>query len=51
MFDPNSANNSVKLKGDVSKIYGLDETELENLIMLNMVGRGAMFLSDGHVIA
>jgi len=51
MFDPNCANNSVKLKGDVSKIYGLDETELENLIMLNMVGRGAMFLSDGHVIA
>ena len=51
MFDPNCANNSVKLKGNVSKTYGLDETELENLIMLNMVGRGAMFLSDSHVVA
>lgn len=51
MFDPNCANNSVKLKDNIAKTYGLDVTEMENLIMLNMVGRGAAFMSDSHTIA
>ena len=51
MFDPNCANNSVKLKDNIAKTYGLDVTEMENLIMLNMVGHGAAFMSDSHTIA
>ncbi len=50
MFDPNCANNSVKLKDNIAKTYGLDVTEMENLIMLNMVGSGAAFMSDCHAI-
>ncbi len=50
-FDSNCANNIEKLKADAKETYGLDDDELANLIMIPMVGRGADFKNNYHVIA
>ena len=50
-FDSNCASNTVKLKADAKVTYGLDDTELANLIMIPMVGRGADFKTNYHAIA
>lgn len=51
MFDPNCANNATKLKRDVTGTYGLGEPEVDNLIMLPMIGRGEEFKKNSRAIS
>ena len=50
-FDSNCANNIEKLKADAKVTYKLDDTDLANLIMIPMIGRGGDFKTNYHAIA